>query len=447
MPTFDRSPAKVQTRAKASPPRQSARTPGSPFSQVPQVVQQVLASPGHAPGDDTRRLMESRFGHDFGKMRVHTDTLASDSARAVGARAYTVGNHVVFGAGQYQPGTRSGLHLLAHEMAHVVQQGGRPLGFQARLEMTRPGDAAEREADRAADAVVRGRAATSLSPAPARLARWKIEDNTATVDSTEDRLGQLPAKVKSNALNWVGIKPLAMKTATYAKPPEDFQAHYERYLQIGDTFDLSNLKSTSGSSLRINFHPSAGIQALLTTEKFYPGTKQVKSDPVKEIETASGEGATPLSDLIMFGHAGSGSDRLSGEGSCFVAPKDLKPDEPAPTYDRAKAGKFPRRCWFTTTAKVRAAGCSSVDFGNAFANVFLRKGGSEVFVTLRTISPSCSQKYRPPGGDFKTCKDNIDALEFWSSDDEEYKASEHGPFTTAAGFEGSPYWASVKGQL
>jgi hypothetical protein len=224
MPTFDRAPSKAQSRPKASPPRQSARTPGSLFSQVPEVVQQVLASPGQAPGDDTRRLLESRFGHDFGKVRVHADTLASDSARAVGARAYTVGNHVVFGAGQYQPGTRSGLHLLAHEMAHVVQQGGRPLGVQTRLEMTRPGDAAEREADRAADAVVRGRAATSLSPSPALLARWKIEGSTATVDSTEDRLGQLPPKVQSNALNWVGIKPIAMKTASYATPPARFSS-------------------------------------------------------------------------------------------------------------------------------------------------------------------------------------------------------------------------------
>lgn len=436
MPTFDRSPSKAQSRPKAAPSRQAA--------PVPPVVRQVLASPGQAPGDDTRRLLESRFGHDFGKVRVHTDARAAESARTVGARAYTVGNHVVFGSGQYQPGTRSGLHLLAHEMAHVVQQGGRPQALQARLEMTRPGDAAEREAERAADAVVRGRAATALSPAPARLARWKIEDNTATVDSTEDRLGQLPAKVKSNPLNWVGIKPLAMKTASYATPPADFQTHYEKYLQIGDTFDLSNLKATTGGSLRINFHPLPAIQALLSAKRFYPGTKQIAADAMGEIEKASGEGATPLADLVMFGH--SGTDRLSG-GSCFVAPKTLKPDEPAPTYDRAKAGKFPRRCWFTTTAKVRAAGCSSVDFGNAFANVFLRKGGSEVFVTLRSMSPSCSLKYRPPGGGIETCVDNIDALEFRTAGGEEHKADEHGPFTTAAEFEASPFWTSVKGKL
>lgn len=71
--------------------------------------------------------MESRFGHDFGSVRVHTDSRASASARAVGASAYTVGRDVVFGAGRYAPRTETGRGLLAHELAHVVQQGqGKP---------------------------------------------------------------------------------------------------------------------------------------------------------------------------------------------------------------------------------------------------------------------------------------------------------------------------------
>ncbi|MBX9585334.1 MAG: DUF4157 domain-containing protein [Gemmataceae bacterium] len=68
--------------------------------------------------------MEPRFGHDFSRVRVHTDAAAEQSARDVNARAYTVGNHVVFGAGGYTPSTGEGGRLLAHELAHVVQQGG-----------------------------------------------------------------------------------------------------------------------------------------------------------------------------------------------------------------------------------------------------------------------------------------------------------------------------------
>jgi hypothetical protein len=67
--------------------------------------------------------MEERFGEDFGHVRVHTDARAADSAEAVAARAYTVGRDVVFGAGRYAPETGEGQRLLAHELAHVVQQG------------------------------------------------------------------------------------------------------------------------------------------------------------------------------------------------------------------------------------------------------------------------------------------------------------------------------------
>jgi hypothetical protein len=67
--------------------------------------------------------MEPRFGHDFSGVRVHTDAKATESAQAVQARAYTAGRNVVFGAGEFAPGTHEGQRLLGHELAHVVQQG------------------------------------------------------------------------------------------------------------------------------------------------------------------------------------------------------------------------------------------------------------------------------------------------------------------------------------
>jgi hypothetical protein len=70
----------------------------------------------------TREFFESRFGHDFSNVRVHSDPQAAESARAVNALAYTVGSNVVFGAGQYRPETTTGKSLLAHELAHTVQQ-------------------------------------------------------------------------------------------------------------------------------------------------------------------------------------------------------------------------------------------------------------------------------------------------------------------------------------
>ena len=68
--------------------------------------------------------MESRFGHDFSRVRVHTDTRAAESVRSLNGLAYTVGSDVVFGAGRYAPATSAGARLLAHELTHVVQQRG-----------------------------------------------------------------------------------------------------------------------------------------------------------------------------------------------------------------------------------------------------------------------------------------------------------------------------------
>src|SRR5262249_8518847 len=69
-----------------------------------------------------RSFMEPRFGREFGGVRVHTDERAERSAESVDALAYTVGDHIVFGRGQYSPDSDPGRHLLAHELTHVLQQ-------------------------------------------------------------------------------------------------------------------------------------------------------------------------------------------------------------------------------------------------------------------------------------------------------------------------------------
>src|SRR5262249_4007191 len=75
--------------------------PEGPIGGAPSIVHEVLRSAGQPLEPATRAFMAARAGHDFARVRVHTDALASTSARAVGARAYTVGRHIVFGAGQF----------------------------------------------------------------------------------------------------------------------------------------------------------------------------------------------------------------------------------------------------------------------------------------------------------------------------------------------------------
>lgn len=91
-------------------------------TEAPPVVHEVLNSPGQALNSETRAFMEPRFAHDFSSVRVHSDSKAAESARAVNALAYTVGRDMVFGAGQYAPATREGRKLIAHELTHVEQQ-------------------------------------------------------------------------------------------------------------------------------------------------------------------------------------------------------------------------------------------------------------------------------------------------------------------------------------
>src|SRR5262245_23620893 len=89
---------------------------------VPPSVDRALASPGWPLEPALRQDMEQRFGHDFSRVRVHSGAVAEQSAQQVDASAYTVGHDIVFGAGQFTPGTLEGRRLIAHELTHVVQQ-------------------------------------------------------------------------------------------------------------------------------------------------------------------------------------------------------------------------------------------------------------------------------------------------------------------------------------
>lgn len=102
-----------------------------PAPEAPPIVEEVLRDPGQPLDVATRAFFELRFGHDFSGVRIHTDENAAESARAVGARAYTVGPHIAFAASSFAPSTDHGRRLVAHELAHVVQQqGGRARAVQ-----------------------------------------------------------------------------------------------------------------------------------------------------------------------------------------------------------------------------------------------------------------------------------------------------------------------------
>jgi Domain of unknown function (DUF4157) len=93
-------------------------------SEATAIVGDVLKTPGQPLTESARRPLEPRFGYDFSRVRAHDGSEAAESASAVKAAAYNVGNHIVFGKGRYAPGTNEGDRLLAHELTHTIQQTG-----------------------------------------------------------------------------------------------------------------------------------------------------------------------------------------------------------------------------------------------------------------------------------------------------------------------------------
>ncbi len=159
---------------KAAAPIEDGPLPGTVHRTLRQVGQPLQA--------DVRADFEIRFGHDLSSVRVHSDDSAAASARAIGAHAYTLGSHIVFGERQYAPHTAQGRQLLAHELVHTLQQEGAPPSNLDSVRICHPTDVAEREADRLAAHALANRAAVAVDPAPPQLMR-KVSKDFATIKS------------------------------------------------------------------------------------------------------------------------------------------------------------------------------------------------------------------------------------------------------------------------
>ncbi len=163
------------------------------------IAQNALRSPGRPLDPSTRRFMEARFGHDFSRVRVHADGKAAVSAQAVNARAFTVGRDVVFGPGEYAPGSQEGQRLLAHELAHVVQQDRSGAGAPSQgLRIGSPSSPAEQEARQsAAHILAGGTAAPEASVAPGTVQRDNGDSSgSSETEGEEERL----------RLQWPGLR-------------------------------------------------------------------------------------------------------------------------------------------------------------------------------------------------------------------------------------------------
>jgi hypothetical protein len=203
------------------------RRPGSqraPSAAAPAAVREGTRSSGQPLDPGTLAHMESGFGHDFSRVRIHADEAGARSARALGASAYTVGEDVVFGAGAYDPHGAAGRERIAHELAHVVQQSG--AGAPARTLSARS-DASERAAgDAAARVAAGGTAAVAAGTAEALVAReeWSLSPDGEPAPTTNVLQEFDVDKAK-------GGKPWNLDKLT-KQIGEALKGHKDRYIEV-----------------------------------------------------------------------------------------------------------------------------------------------------------------------------------------------------------------------
>jgi hypothetical protein len=175
-------------RCSGGRPKLQRKSLGAATAGVPEHARSVIASQGQPLDSNTRSVMEPRLGFDFSAVRIHSDDRARDSARRLNAAAYTVGTHVVLG--NEQPATKHlrGYTLLAHELAHVVQQSRPGVDFdEGRLE--READDAAEAVQRGGSFVVRGRAGPSVQRAEAGSGPVKRDVLDTIMEMAKSRLG------------------------------------------------------------------------------------------------------------------------------------------------------------------------------------------------------------------------------------------------------------------
>ena len=267
-----------------------------------QAVRQGLESPSRPLAPDTRTRMESRFHHDFSGVRLHTGSEAARSAGALNAHSYAIGRDVIFSARAYQPEDPAGRWVLAHELAHVVQQGGRPpnasreIALQARTSF-------ESQANAAADAVWAGGGAPRPSAfSEIALMRLTPDEFRHQLGSTGDQKSAIKALFADKAFLdlWNYLKTCA------AKPPKD----------LGPL----TLKVTPGLTIGVA-ERFGGYSSGSRTLEINPTKPEHKDNPSELVDTIAHEVIHAVDDVKSeCKAAGSGDAPLHGAATKISKP-------------------------------------------------------------------------------------------------------------------------------
>ena len=276
---------------------------GDATSDLPPIVRRVIDMPGEPLDFATRAEMESRFGHSFQDVRIHTDALAAESARAEYAHAYTVGEHIVFDSGQYRPETQQGKQLLAHELAHTIQQHGlQKSGGPIPTDNSGDYHHLEREAESAARTVMQRPPSAGAPASPSRASQPRLSRAERTQPTSpgnesankEDQDTWIPVK-KGSPLAKAGVREIAR-----LKSDSDLVA-----AQMEDPFEVPRKKGPEALPLWDAQAKAGALQAIMA-----PGSSEAKTSTALKQERPDTDELRDLWLLKMGWKRGATANRL-----------------------------------------------------------------------------------------------------------------------------------------
>jgi len=340
---------KPQAKVAESSARRLAVTDTVP-SEAPASLHGVLRSAGPLDAA-TRAYFEPRFGHDFSDVRVHTDGDAALTAFGLGAAAYTVDTHIVFAPGRYRPQTNAGRRLLAHELAHVLQQrGGSPPGP---ADVREPSADAETAADRVAEAALSGRPLPATFAHPESALRMQRQPDPFDLLRTggkpsegqaEDLLryyATLTSDEKDTVVrtfHQVGVVDSPLRRWLSALPKASLRNHRDVLIDIGQRLEQYGTEQASGKTLTELGGAEAGF---LVAEAEREARKEAA-------EKAAKEGLTPPTTVSEADVA-----RAHAQTTEKVSP--VSRPEAKTGWDRAKEVPGGEAVWRARAAKAISA--------------------------------------------------------------------------------------------
>ncbi len=219
-------------------------------------VSRVLQSPGQPLDQATRATLEPRFGHDFSRVRIHSDEGAAAAAEAVRSRALTVGRHIVFSRGAWKPETDHGMRLLAHELTHVVQQNA--VGDVEAMSVsgvTEQGEQHARDVEHGAHPASKIVSESTLTEATIQRAPGRDGDDpldrrrqsrprnapsgTRPIDQTDldrETIHKIKDGIGAGPKDWVGITPDGEIITTDSEGNAEPQGHVTDYTRNGSEY-------------------------------------------------------------------------------------------------------------------------------------------------------------------------------------------------------------------